>query len=195
MLKPSTWRGNVLAVTRRGIRTVDSSPDRANPGRVIAFGVTLLFASCSARVAATLLAWSLHAPASGATGSRFDVGAALARVPEQFTCALRIAASHAALFVVLLVFARNFANSGNTRSVICAYLCVGIAALAPLWIIARLLWTRLAGDENASRVERARAARTRASRFALVHAGSLLASLLMLAIAASLLVQAPALAK
>ena len=157
--------------------------------------MTLLFASCSARVAASLLARSLPVSGSGADHARFQFSASLTRLPEQFMSALRIAASHGALFVLLLALARTFADSGNTRAVICAYLCVGIAALAAaVWIIARLFWTRLSGHEEAPRLDWVQLARTRTGGFALVHAGSLLASLLMLAVAASLLVPASAIA-
>jgi len=109
--------------------------------------------------------------------------------------ALRIAASHGALFVVLLAVARSFADSGNTRTAICAYLCVGIAALAAaIWIIARLLRSRLSAGDGGPRAAWAWLARTRTGAFALVHAGSLLASLLMLALAAGLLLPASAIA-
>lgn len=174
-----------------------SSVDRSgSPARVIALGMTLLLASCSARVASSLLARSVTSWGSGPPGSRSQFGENLARQREQLPWALRIAASHAALFVVLLALARTLADEGNTRAVICAYLCVGIAALAALiWMIARLFWTRLSGDENsAAPVGWVRLAQTRTGRFAVVHAGSLLASLLMLALAATLLVPTQAIA-
>jgi hypothetical protein len=164
---------------------------RAAALSVVAFGVALLFASCSARVAATLLARSLQRSRAGGPSIGFELGASLGGLRELFRWALRIAASHAALFVVLLVLARNFADSGNARAAICAYLCVGIVALAaPIWIIGRVFWIRMAGDD------RRRGWRSRVTTwprgFALGHVGALLASLLMLAIAAGLLVRAPA---
>src|SRR3954463_2948467 len=108
-----------------------SSVDRSgSPARVIALGMTLLLASCSARVVSSLLARSVTSSGSGAHGSRSQFGATLARQREHFMWALRIAASHAALFVVLLALARTLADDGKTRAGICAYLCAGIAALA-----------------------------------------------------------------
>ena len=99
------------------------------------------------------------------------------------TYALRIAASHGSLFVLLLFVARHFSDSGNTRIAICAYLCIGVAAVGQaIWVIWRVFvasafWTRV---------------RTRARWLALVHAASWLASLLMLAVAAALIVPVPA---
>jgi hypothetical protein len=141
---------------------------------VIAIGSTLLLASCSARVAASLLARSVGA-------SRLHVAASFG--PAQLRYALRIAASHGSLFVLLLLLARSFSDSGNPRVVICAYLCIGIAGLGvAIWVIARRYWERLFRDGNAAR----------ARRFALAHTGSWLASLLMLAVAAALIVPVPA---
>src|SRR4029078_399340 len=97
-----------------------------SPARVIALGMTLLLASCSARVASSLLARSVTSSGAGQQGSRSQFGEHLARHREQLPWALRIAASHAALFVVLLALARTLADDGNTRAVICAYLCVCI---------------------------------------------------------------------
>jgi len=150
---------------------------------VIAIGWGLLLASCSARVAASLLARNVATVDARAGSSDLGLRAALARRPPDFTYAVRIAASHASLFVLLLLLARYFSDSGNTRLVTCAYLCVGVAVAGQaIWVIGRVFaasafWTRV---------------RTRARWLALVHATSWLASLLMLAVAAALIVPVPA---
>jgi hypothetical protein len=127
---------------------------------VIAVGFTLLLASCSARVAASLLARSV-------------------RTPPRLTYALRVAASHGTVFVLLLLLARQFSDTGNTRMAIGAYLCIGIAALGvTAWVVVRRYWTRLTP--------------TRSRLVALMHSSSWLMSLLMLAVAAALMVPVPA---
>lgn len=155
---------------------------------MLTLGVALLLTSCSARAAASVLARGLQAAGSGAGGAELAFGGSLLR--KEMTYVLRIAASHATLFVVLLVLAREFADSGKARVVIFAYLCVGIAVLgAAIWIIACLSWKRASGYENAPRAGWGRLAGTCVPRFALLQRGSLLASLLTLAAAAALLVQ------
>jgi hypothetical protein len=181
-------RKRVVAVTARPDNAVEPA-QTGNPPPVVALGVALLLTSCSARAAASLLARGFQAAGSGAGGANLAFGGSLLR--KEMTYVLRIAASHASLFVVLLVLARGFADSGNARVVICAYLCVGIAVLgAAIWIIAaRLSWKRASGYQDAPRAAGGRLPGTGAARFALLQRGSLLASLLTLAAAAALLVQ------
>jgi hypothetical protein len=155
---------------------------------VLALGLALLLISCSARAAASLLARGFRPAGSGAGGADLAFGGRL--LQKEMTYVLRIAASHATMFVVLLVLAREIADSGKARVVICAYLCVGIAVVgAAIWIFARLSWKRADGSENAPRARWGRVLGTCAPRLALLQGSSLLASLLTLAAAAALLVQ------
>jgi len=106
------------------------------------------------------------------------------------TYVLRIAASHATMFVVLLVLAREFADSGNARVMICAYLCVGIAVLGgAIWIVGWLSSKRASDYDDAPRAGWGRLPRPSAPGFALLQRGALAASLLTLAASAALLVQ------
>jgi hypothetical protein len=155
---------------------------------VVALGVALLLTSCSARAAASLLARGFQAAGSGAAGADLAFGGRL--LQKETTYVLRIAASHASLFVLLLVLARDFAASGNARMVICAYLCVGIVVLGgAIWMVGWLSSKRASGYDDASRAGSGALARSSAPGLALLQRGALVASLLTLAAAAALLVQ------